>query len=445
MKMKRIKWLLAAVFALTAVLTLCIVISAEEPSATYISDDNIWRFQLYEDGSASISSGLFDFTAYLGEETKNITVPSKLVYQGETHKVSTVNKFAFNRLDYLECVVLSEGIKEIREHAFFGCDNIKRIVLPESLVYIDDEALPEVEGVEYLAVKGSYAADYISSHSLTLTTVSDLNSVDNGWHISGGKYYYFENGKAVKSTLKTIDGKKYYFGKDGVMYKSRMISVNNNKYYLGKDGAAYKSRLISLDGKKYYLGKDCIAYKSRLASINSNRYYFGSDGVAYKSRLISVNNNKYYIGKDCIAYKSKFASLDGKKYYFGSDCIMRKGWRNIKDADGVYHKYYFGTDGVMRKGWQKIKLSGGSTYTYYFKSNGIMVTGKVSIDGKTQYFTKDGHYVFPDSPLLKKVYITPTGKKYHFNKACGGSSAYAVTLLEAKEKGLTPCSKCAGG
>lgn len=41
------------------------------------------------------------------------------------------------------------------------------------------------------------------------------------------------------------------------------------------------------------------------------------------------------------------------------------------------------------------------------------------------------------------VYITPTGKRYHFISTCGGKNSYDVTLSEAKAKGLTPCKKCA--
>ena len=172
---------------------------------------------------------------------------------------------------------------------------------------------------------------------------AECGKMCNGFVTEGENTYYYENGAAVKSVLKTIDGKKYYFASNGVMFKKRLASIDSKKYYFGADGAAYTSRLISVSGKKYYMGKDGVAYKSRLASVSGKKYYFGGDcaavtskliwvdgkkyymgkdGVAYKSKLISVSGKKYYIGKDCIAYKSKFASLSGKKYYFGSDCVM---------------------------------------------------------------------------------------------------------------------------
>ena len=41
------------------------------------------------------------------------------------------------------------------------------------------------------------------------------------------------------------------------------------------------------------------------------------------------------------------------------------------------------------------------------------------------------------------VYVTPTGKRYHYSPTCGGKNSTKATLDEAKARGLTPCKKCA--
>ena len=41
-----------------------------------------------------------------------------------------------------------------------------------------------------------------------------------------------------------------------------------------------------------------------------------------------------------------------------------------------------------------------------------------------------------------KIYITPTGKRYHYDSKCNGGTYNESTLDKAKELGLTPCSKC---
>lgn len=44
----------------------------------------------------------------------------------------------------------------------------------------------------------------------------------------------------------------------------------------------------------------------------------------------------------------------------------------------------------------------------------------------------------------KTVYVTPTGKKYHFSKSCAGKNATPTSLEDAKRH-YDPCKKCAHG
>lgn len=42
----------------------------------------------------------------------------------------------------------------------------------------------------------------------------------------------------------------------------------------------------------------------------------------------------------------------------------------------------------------------------------------------------------------RTVYITKTGKRYHYDSNCNGGTYIASTLAEAQARGLTPCQKC---
>ncbi len=44
----------------------------------------------------------------------------------------------------------------------------------------------------------------------------------------------------------------------------------------------------------------------------------------------------------------------------------------------------------------------------------------------------------------RTVYVTPTGKRYHYSNSCNGGTYIASTLDEALARGLTPCKKCVG-
>lgn len=49
----------------------------------------------------------------------------------------------------------------------------------------------------------------------------------------------------------------------------------------------------------------------------------------------------------------------------------------------------------------------------------------------------------PNIPTQSRtVYITPTGKRYHYDSNCNGGTYIRSTLQEALRRGLTPCNKC---
>ena len=41
-----------------------------------------------------------------------------------------------------------------------------------------------------------------------------------------------------------------------------------------------------------------------------------------------------------------------------------------------------------------------------------------------------------------KIYVTKSGKRYHYDSTCNGGTYYESTLQEALDRGLSPCSKC---
>lgn len=45
-------------------------------------------------------------------------------------------------------------------------------------------------------------------------------------------------------------------------------------------------------------------------------------------------------------------------------------------------------------------------------------------------------------PQSRTVYVTKTGKKYHYSNSCNGGTYYESTLDAATARGLKPCNKC---
>ena len=47
-----------------------------------------------------------------------------------------------------------------------------------------------------------------------------------------------------------------------------------------------------------------------------------------------------------------------------------------------------------------------------------------------------------DETKGRQIYVTRTGKRYHYDPNCNGGTYYEATLAEAMGRGLTPCEKC---
>lgn len=63
---------------------------------------------------------------------------------------------------------------------------------------------------------------------------------------------------------------------------------------------------------------------------------------------------------------------------------------------------------------------------------------------KTATLTSPSYGQSEEQANTVSVYITRTGEKYHYDNSCNGGTYYEVTLQEALNMGLEPCSKCVG-
>ena len=77
------------------------------------------------------------------------------------------------------------------------------------------------------------------------------------------------------------------------------------------------------------------------------------------------------------------------------------------------------------------------------KSETKKKTSSTSSTQKSKQTTKKKTTTTTKKTQGRTVYITPTGKRYHYSSSCGGKNSYSVTLQTAQSYGLTPCKKCA--
>jgi len=101
-------------------------------------------------------------------------------------------------------------------------------------------------------------------------------NVKNGWIKEDGEWYFYKNGKKLKSQW-VHDSKWYWLGKDGKMIKSNLITYKGDKYYLKSDGVMASNEWIKFENGWRFFNKNG---KMRIGWLKwkSNFYYLDSKG-----------------------------------------------------------------------------------------------------------------------------------------------------------------------
>ena len=77
------------------------------------------------------------------------------------------------------------------------------------------------------------------------------------------------------------------------------------------------------------------------------------------------------------------------------------------------------------------------TYSKVYNKNGTYTTTFTDIYGNEEKVS----FTINE---INNIYITKTGKHYHFNGNCNGGTYYITTesIKELEKRGITPCNKC---
>ena len=219
----------------------------------------------------------------------------------------------------------------------------------------------------------------------------------NGWHDSK---YYNSAGKMVKG-FNTINKQPYYFDDDGVLAKGVFAVKGKNYLSDTETGVVLKNFYGEAGGEYYYTNGSGVLMTGwqLLKKYDGAWHYF--DETTYKE-VIAESEVPASDGK------SVWRKVAGNTYYFPGDKSVAKGFKDIKDDDGVKHTYYFDkTDGKMLRG----KITVGKK-TYYLNNDGEkMFAGFIKINGNHYYLNKSGE--------VAGKWLTVNGNKYYADPVSG--------------------------
>lgn len=119
----------------------------------------------------------------------------------------------------------------------------------------------------------------IATHYNIRRLASEGGDAARGWKKEGGVWYFYENGKKIKSAWrKDSTGKWCYLGKDGKQAKNAWIKYKNAWYYIKPDGYMAEDYWTQYKGGWYYLKADGVMATGKTAVLHK----FDSDGKCIK-------------------------------------------------------------------------------------------------------------------------------------------------------------------
>lgn len=172
----------------------------------------------------------------------------------------------------------------------------------------------------------------------------------NGLEKENGCYRYYQNGKLIKKSWKTINGRKYYFQKNGNAAVGS-CKINKKYYIFNTKGQMYqpsKTKVVSVNGIKYRVNS-----KGRAVSgwDSKKKYYYQENGrmAAGIITIKSGYNCKFY----CFNKNGKYNAAKTKKLQKAAQ--YEKNMKDVYALIGKPKKSYYdvgcyspnGKDGVL--------------------------------------------------------------------------------------------------
>lgn len=215
------------------------------------------------------------------------------------------------------------------------------------------------------------------------------------------KTSYVYDGSAKKPSVTVKYGNKTLKNKTDYTVKYPSGRINVGKYTV----------TVNLKGK--YSGKKTASFKILPAPTSLSSVKSGSKNITVKWKAHS---------KQVSGYKIQYSTSKSFKSY--NTVVINSSSTSEKKITGLKAstKYYVRI--------RTFKNTGNTVYYSSWSSVMSAATSKASGGSSSNTNTSYG------------VYITPTGKCYHFSKSCAGKNAISTSYNFAKAN-YRPCKKCA--
>ena len=92
---------------------------------------------------------------WYSDYTGDVVIPSSVIYNGKTYRVTSIGEFAFNGCRDLTSVTIGNRVTIIGESAFSGCRGLTSVIIPNRVTSIGDDAFSGCSGLTSVTIPSS--------------------------------------------------------------------------------------------------------------------------------------------------------------------------------------------------------------------------------------------------------------------------------------------------
>lgn len=137
-------------------------------------------FNIKNDNNVEVTSQNASYPYYSTYPTGNLTIPSIVTYNNTTYTVSSIGLYAFFECENLISVIIPNSVISIGSNAFTYCVGLNSVTIPNSVALIGDHAFEECSNLISVALPNSITSigKYAFSQCSSLTSITIPNSVN---------------------------------------------------------------------------------------------------------------------------------------------------------------------------------------------------------------------------------------------------------------------------
>ena len=313
--------------SIIVLLTMLMSIASTKASAHDIAVENADGVTIYYNWinsnqlAVSFKGGSFQSAnSYSGA----VVIPESVEYEGKTYKVTEIGKAAFYSCQNITSVTLPQTLTTIGDNAFYYCIKLSSIAIPKSVSTVRANAFNACNGLTSVHISDLTAWCKIKWY---------IDQTEGNYHASNPLYYahhLFLNGKEIKeltipngvtSIAHTFRGCS---GLTSVTFPSTVKSIGDEAF-LGCSGltsVSIPNSVESIDARSFY---GC----SNLTSITipNSVTYIGGGSFQNCSNLASITipNSVEYIGKEAFKGTAWYNNQPDGIVYAGTLLYQYKG------------------------------------------------------------------------------------------------------------------------